>query len=123
MKKFHSIVCAVRGNAVPVNENFQPLPMVYTGCGSANVQRCQAVPGFQASASASARHIALLHFVVRSKEDFAIKMARRGGNGGQKTWEFFNAINRCCIDVDLDHHLKRFLLPVRKLSVLRMSFP
>jgi hypothetical protein len=43
-------------------------------------------------AGATVDKLALFHYVTRSKEDFAIKMARKGGNRGPKTWHFFQMI-------------------------------
>jgi hypothetical protein len=44
---------------------------------------------------ASAKRLALFHYVTRSLEDFQIKSARAGGDGVHKPLTFFESMERC----------------------------
>jgi hypothetical protein len=38
--------------------------------------------------------VALFHYILRSREDFMVKMARgHGGSNGRKTWTFFEEVD------------------------------
>lgn len=91
---------------MPVNEKRIPIPFRYGGPGSkctpqsdGPLEPCALHHGsdLNGNPGVSVDKLALFHYVTRSKEDFAIKMARKGGNRGPKTWHFFDAIQRCVV--------------------------
>lgn len=88
-----------------VNEGHHPIQHTYgisrkdckgatpkPGCG------LTAGSGMQLSMNlATVDRVALVHYVTRSREDFAMKQSRKGGVNGRegKTWSFFNTYERC----------------------------
>ena len=73
-----------------------PIP---TACTDGTIQNpnlnldCRPLPHVQ-KRPASVDHIALFHYITRSKEDFERKVARGGGGGKHRNWGHFNRVQK-----------------------------
>ena len=91
-----------------VNENFKPLmlywrgmPPTYADCGkNPDTRKCFLAPE-SGTSPPSAKHIALYHYVTKSKEDFAAKQIRGSGMSKKiKDDRFFKKVTRIQSDAE-----------------------
>ena len=92
-----------RNNKRSVDEHRRPMPWRYpipTACLDGTIRNpnsnleCRPLPHVQ-KRPASVDHIALFHYITRSKEDFERKVARGGGGGKHRNWGHFNRVQKC----------------------------
>jgi hypothetical protein len=85
-------------------------------------QRRKPAPWVLDDTHRSVDRLALFHYATRSREDFAIKQTRGGGNTRVgKSWSYFDILSRCasgtpCLRVVLSHCLE--CRPPRGLTLL-----
>lgn len=90
-----------------VDEDFVPMPWRYDPkCGPLpdsatyeEIVECRPLPDVQAApvgpAGMKAQHIAVYHFIVKSEEDFRMKVERGGGGGSHRKWDEFIDMQGC----------------------------
>ena len=96
-----------------VDEDFEPIPWRYVPeCSplpkSATYQErvhCRPLPNVQGrsvgTSGVKAQHIAVYHFIVKSEEDFRMKVERGGGGGTHRKWDTFTELERCATESSL----------------------
>ena len=57
---------------------------------------CRPVPHMR-STPATAKHIAVFHYLTKSRAEFAAKVERGGGAGNHRTWREFEKYQKCVV--------------------------
>lgn len=106
--KPHPSCALFRNNKRSVDEHRRPMPWRYpipTACTDGTIQNpnvnldCRPLPHMQ-KRPASVDHIALFHYITRSREDFERKVERGGGGGKHRNWGHFNRVQKCAPPAD-----------------------
>ena len=95
------IMC--RDNLHPVTEIGDPVPYrddppdESLNCKPTDIYTpgCRRNPGKAHDENRTVEHIALFHYVTKSKEDFRTKINRRNGAGFTRDWRYFRMIQKC----------------------------
>lgn len=103
-----------------VQENLEPIPWRYhphctplpsTASYEEHVA-CRPMPEVQAWPPVADK-IAVYHFIVKSEEDFRLKVKRGSGGGTHRSWEHFQEIVKCVSERNRDGTSHVHLTPMK----------